>query len=83
MKRNIKIFDEYEKLVKETIDSHLKTVKIVEECKRQCIDFANWIQVQGWYYGVNGNYYFQSLGNDVMQLTPSQLFDTYKLETKK
>lgn len=77
------IFAEYEILVKEKFDASYKTLRICEVSERQCIEFANWVQVQGWYYGVNGNYYLQTLGKELMQLTPSQLFNTYKLEQKK
>ena len=77
------IFEEFEKLVNDKFDASYKTLRICKVSERQCIEFANWIQIEGWYYGVNGNYYYQSLGVKLLELTPQELFEFYKLELKK
>lgn len=77
------IFQQYKKVIEEAVKDNYKTLRICEITKKECIEFANWIQIEGWYYGINDKYIYQSLDCKLLELTPDELFEFYKKEKKK
>lgn len=60
-----------------------KSKQVCKMIEEESILFCNWVNENGWYYGVNGNYHYQSMICKHTELTPQELYEFYKNELKK
>jgi len=70
-------------LIAATTTDFEKAGQVCIAIKDESILFCNWVCENGWYYGVNGNYHYQSLLSGYTQLTPEELYQFYKNENNK
>ena len=45
--------------------------------------FCNWVQINGWNLGLNGNYFYTTIDNKKIENTPNQLYVLYLNNTKQ
>lgn len=76
----MKIVDRHLQISNKNNDNNFKASEHTELTVNIAIEFANWIQLNGWYYGLNGNYYNDVLFGPKLQMTPQDLFAYYKNE---
>jgi hypothetical protein len=79
----MKLLETYRKLVEADLTHLYKSQKIFDISQKDSINFCNFVQINGWNLGINGNYFHFTITNVKIENTPSQLYALYLTNTKQ
>lgn len=79
----MKLLETYRKLVEAGLSHVYKSKEIFDISKKDSINFCNWVQINGWNLGLNGNYFYTTITNEKIENTSDELYTLYLKNTKQ
>ena len=79
----MKLLENYRRLLEAEVSQLYKSQKIFDISQKDSINFCNWVQINGWNLGLNGNYFYTTIDNKKIENTPNQLYILYLNNTKQ